>query len=522
MLLVAEIKASPAGGTENTYLFGTMSFATADSDTPPATPVRDVLVQAGNYTRTMGDGKSMFGAASNGYGTARLQNGGALDAFSRYGFGWRQFRLLAAPEDATTPPAYPGGWTVLMAATIDSVRADRTGISFNLRDRLALLEKPVCTQYAGTGNEEGPVTLAGQPKPRVYGSICNIEPVLVDSSNNIYQVSDKPYTEPHWVWDKRAALSPTSNAVNEVADFVALQGAAVAGGFFSRLSNSGMFKLAAAPTGRLTVDAIRHNASYSPTFGRPRLGEVLVDIATDAGLVSADIDPALSSLAVPGPSHGYVVRDLTTTYLEVMAAIAASAGAWVGFNRLGVLTAGLVAAPTGSPAWTFTASNSTEIDLDEGLYPVPISKATVQGGRNWTTMQPSELASGVAELDREALAQEYTYIETASNSIATKHLNAPAVSFDTCSGPAGAAAPSVRPVATVGFSPSTVLGLFGVERLWPRVRTGISPALLAAVDIGSVVSLRWARYGMSSGMLFTVWKIDIDFRSNKATFWLWG
>lgn len=522
MQLVAEIHAAPAAGAESVYLFGTSSWATGPADTPPDSAVRALLQQAGNYTRTMGNGSTLFGAAATGYGAARLQNGGALDAFARYGFGWRQYRLLAAPDDAAPPSAYPSGWTVLMVATIDSVRADRMGITFNLRDRLALLEKPVCAQYAGTGNEEGPATLAGQPKPRVYGSACNFEPVLVDASNNIYQVSDKPFTEPHWVWDKRAALTPTSNATNEVADFVALQGATVAVGCFSRLSNSGMFKLNAAPSGRLTVDAIRHNASYSPTFGRPRLGEVLYDIATDAGLTSADIDASLSSLAVPGPSHGYVVKDASTTYLDVLGAVAASAGAWVGFNRLGVLTAGLVAAPSGTAVWTFTASNSTEIDLDDGLYPVPISKATVRGGRNWGTMQPSELASGVAELDREALAQEYTYIETASNAIAAKHLNAPAVTFDTLSGPAGAAAATVRPVATVGFSPATVLGLFGVERLWPRVRTGISAALLAAVDIGSVVSLRWGRYGLSAGQLFRVWRIDVDFRANRATFWLWG
>lgn len=532
MILVAEIKgvASP-GGAEQTLLFGSQAFATGPADTPANTPVRDVLDQAGNYTRTMGDGASMFGAASNGYGTLSLQSGTAaavgaygsyMDTISRYGFGWRQVRLLAAGEGYDTIPAYPAGWTVLLVATVSAVARSSTRLTFTLRDRLALLEKPVCSAYLGTGGEEGTAIMAGRAKPRVYGSVCNVAPVQVDPSSQIYQVSDKPYTEPHWVFDKREVLTPTSNAVNEVADFAALQAATVAGGAFSRLSDRGMFKLGGAPSGQLTVDAIRHNSAYSPTYGRPRLGEVLYDMALDAGLTVADIDPALPSLGVPGLSHGYYVNDLSTTYLDIMAEVAAGAGAWVGFNRLGILTAGYITAPSGTPAWTFSESNSTEIDLDEGVYPVPISKVTVRGGRNWTTMSPSQLGSTVSEANREALADTFTYFESASNSIATKHLNAPAITLDSTSGPVGAAAATTLPGATVGMYPATVLGLFGVERLWARVRVGLSQALLAAVDLGTVVQLRWSRYGLTSGALFVVWKIDIDFRANRATYYLWG
>jgi hypothetical protein len=532
MMLAAELTGCAAeGAAEQTLLFSTESWATGAADTPAHTPVRGLLEQAGNYTRAMGDGSTLFGAGSTGYGTLALHAGTApsigafgsyMDTISRYGFGWRQVRILAAGEPYDTAPAYPAGWAVLLVASVAAVQRTRTRLVFSLRDRLSLLEKPVCSQYAGTGGEEGSVTLAGRPKPRVYGSVCNAPATAVDASNNIYQVSDKPYTEPHWVWDKRSVLTPTSNAVNEVADFPALQAASVAGGAFSRLSDRGMFKLGAAPSGVLTVDAIRHNASYSPTFGRPRLGEVLVDIATDAGLTSADIDPALASLGVPGASLGYFVQDLNTTYLEVLGAMAHSAGAWVGFNRLGVLTGGFVRAPTGTPVWTFTESNGAEIDLDEGLYPVPLQQVTVRGGYNWTTLSASQLHSSVGEVDRQALGEEYTYAESASNTIATKHLNAPRLTHDTRCGPVGAAAGTVLPGAAVGCTPSTVLGLFGVERLWPRVRVGLSRELLAAVDIGSVVQLRWARYGLGAGQLFNVWKVDIDFRANKAVFWLWG
>ena len=98
-----------------------------------------MLVQAGNYTRTMGDGKSMFGAASNGYGTARLQNGGALDAFSRYGFGWRQFRLLAAPDAVFA-----------METGSDATRFIQQWSNFGMKGKIKLLGAQSLTLIAAT------------------------------------------------------------------------------------------------------------------------------------------------------------------------------------------------------------------------------------------------------------------------------------------------------------------------------------------------------------------------------------
>jgi hypothetical protein len=525
MIYVAEITAAiDAAGNTQVFLFSTLGFATAPTDTPPNTVARERLLQPGNYQRDMGANRTLFGQARAAFGELQLANAdGALDAFARYGLAWRQVRLLACDATYAALPAYPSGWTVVLVATVDTVTQGYEVLTLRLRDKLDLLDKPACARFAGTGGIEGPAQLAGHAKPRLYGSACNVAPEVIDSTNSVYMLSDKPATQPRWVFDKRSVLTPVSNNYNDAADFATLQALTVASGSYARCSDAGLFKLGTAAQGRVTVDGIRHDLAYSTTFGRSRLGEVLYDVAIDAGLAPAEIDPALQTLAVPGNSHGYFIKDLTTTYAQVLGALAASGGAWVGSNRLGVLTAGIVAAPSGTPVWTFTRDNAIGLQLIQGPYPVPIASATVRGGRNWTTMVPAEIDTGLSSQgDREALGRGWCYTEQAVGTAITKHLAAQPEVFDTCSGPAGAVVATVLPGNGVGFSAATALALFGVERDTAQLRAGLSLALLTTVDLGSVVQVVWSRFGYAAGKLMLVTGIRYDFARGECTFTLWG
>ncbi len=525
MILIARISAAiDAAGTTTTLLVGNVNWATGPSDTPANTPVRGRLLEAGNFQRDMGAGRSLFGAVRPSQGVAKASlMGGQVDDWARYGFGWRAYDLFGFdPADPYEPlPAFPSGWTHLMSATVEAAEFDDGQLTLRLRDRLALLDKPVCTQYAGTGGIEGPTSLAGQPRPRIYGQCCNVTPVLVDETNGIYQVSDKPYTQPRNAYDRRSALTPTSSSVNDAADFGALQALVVAGGSFARWSNGGMLKVGSAPV-LLTVDAQRHDASYSNAFGRCRIGEVLADVATDAGLVlGTDIDTNLAALETSGgASLGIYVNDTSTTYLDALGQLAASRGAWVGFNRLGVLTGGIVASPSGSPAATFRGGACISVRRLGGAYPVPAKSVTVRGGKNWTQMEQGDVV-GISEAQKQSIAQEFIYTERATGSAGAKHLNAPDEVIDTLSGQVNQVTPSM-PGNSVGISPSAWMALFGVERDTVEVVEEISAARLAAVDLGSVVSLQWDRYGFDAGRLMLVIGVRYAFSQGRATFILWG
>lgn len=74
-----------------------------------------------------------------------------------------------------------------------SWQPDRTTAEIALLDATYWLDgsMPVST-YGGTGKLDGDSNVAGKNMPRIRGSVCNITPVLIDSVNYVYQISDGP------------------------------------------------------------------------------------------------------------------------------------------------------------------------------------------------------------------------------------------------------------------------------------------------------------------------------------------
>jgi len=524
MIYIARITAAvDAAGNTQTLLFGNVDWTTGPSDTPPNAPVRGRLIEPGNLKRDMGAGQSLFGAVRPGYGVATVQiSDGSLDALARYGWGWRAYELWGIESDGYTAlPAFPAGWSLLLAATVESAEATESELRLTLRDRLALLAKPVCQLYTGGGGTGGHAQLAGQPRPYVVGQAANMEPVLISPNDLIYDVGSGPCIEPRNVYDMRSSLTPYSSGRNDAPDFAGLAALTLTAPKFARASDAHLFRVAAPPAGRVTADVIRNGPTYPTSYGRCLIGQVLNDVALDAGLTGADIDPALSALdASGGPVQGYFVRDTSTTFLDVLGALAASRGAWVGCNRSGVLTAGIVAAPSGTPVWTFRDAPSYGIARVAGAFPVPAKSVTVRGGRNWTPMQPADVA-GISMGELTAIAQQFTASESATSTAALQHLNAPDVTVDTCSGSVSTVSPQL-PGATLGQSAAQWIALFGAVRDTFEVTVQITLALLAAVDLGSVVQVKWPRFGLDAGKLMLCIGVRLSFAQQRATFVLWG
>lgn len=72
-------------------------------------------------------------------------------------------------------------------------RPDRTTVEIDLLDASYWLDgtMPVSI-YGGTGRLDGDSNVAGKSMPRIRGAVCNITPVLIDSVNYVYQISDGP------------------------------------------------------------------------------------------------------------------------------------------------------------------------------------------------------------------------------------------------------------------------------------------------------------------------------------------
>lgn len=524
MIYALEIDAAvDAVGTVETFLFSTLGFTTSPTDTPANTVARARLRQPASYQQAMARGRALFGALDASYGSATLDNAdGELDSFARHGFGWRRCVVRACDADYGNVPAYPSGWTTVLSAAVRFVQTDRASVVLILRDRSDLLDKPLCATYSGAGGADGTTQMAGAPKPRVYGSVCNIPATLVEPSDGIYQVSDQPFTQPRWAYDKRVAYTPYSANYNDAATFADLQALSV-GSTAARYSDGGFVKLGGTTAGPVTVDAVRMSAGYPVTFGRSRFGEVLADICTDAGLtIGVDVDAAAAAIdTAGGDSQGLYFSDTTSTYRDALSMLAVSRGAYVGFDRLGVLCAGVVESPSGAAAWVFGPHNCLGLARVDGPFLVPAKSVRVRGGKNWRPMLPAEIDASISASDRALLAMGSLYSDTASGTAASKFLDAEEYQQDTTSGQVATVAAAL-PGNSVGVSASSLLDLFGVERDTIDLTVAMSLALVEAVDLGAVVQVRWPRFGYDSGKLFLVIGTRYDLASNRLVFTLWG
>jgi hypothetical protein len=100
--------------------------------------------------------------------------------------------------------------------------------------------------------------IKGNVKPRVFGSVLNATPVLVNTSRLIYQFSDRQSATISAVYDKGAAL--TLGTTYTWANFATFQTAAVTAGQFSRCA--GYVKLGTTPAGTVTGDCADDTAAY--------------------------------------------------------------------------------------------------------------------------------------------------------------------------------------------------------------------------------------------------------------------
>ena len=97
------------------------------------------------------------------------------------------------------------GYTVGVSATT-------TTIDIVIRDKLTALDKdfPPNT-YGGTGGTDGSANLKGTRKPITLGKVYNVPPVLVDETNNIYQVNDGAVTSIDAVYQGGESLTLTTD-----------------------------------------------------------------------------------------------------------------------------------------------------------------------------------------------------------------------------------------------------------------------------------------------------------------------
>lgn len=136
--------------------------------------------------------------------------------------------------------------------------------------------------YAGTGGAEGLADLKGRVKPLAIGRPKNVEPVLINAVDNVYQFSGYGPVEAVSALYERGASFGT--AIGNYASYTALVAATVPAGRWATCLAEGMVRLGAPAAGLITADVRGHVVGSAS----PRLTGAVIQALAELAGVEAD------------------------------------------------------------------------------------------------------------------------------------------------------------------------------------------------------------------------------------------
>lgn len=498
-----------------TLRYSKSGYNTAPSDTPASTHYLGRIISPGNFQRSLfGDGKT-YGEAQAGYGYVELNNAdGGLDALIDYGFAGRQIRVKTL-ADTTAALATA---TTIFSGTVEQPEFDFDTVRFRIRDRMDRLRTPIQeTLYAGTtiaggmNEAEGrPDDLQGKPKPLLFGKGFNIPAVAANAFDLIYQIHDGALQSVDAVRDQGVALTFAANYTT----LALLRAASIPAGQYGTCLAAGLIRLGSTPAGQITVDATEGANSAARTAG-----QVTVRILTKIGLTSGDYSS--SSITALDSSNSaeigaWIGTDVTDA-LSVIGRVLSSIGASIAPDANGVFEVARLVAPTGTPVAEYDetviikdAAPIERIATGDDGSGVPCWRVFLKYKPMWEVQTGGDLAASVSAANAALWGTEYRQVSATDTGILTKYPEAPEMAFETL----------LISDSAAQTEANRLRDLYKVRRDYFRV--SIPAEVGRTHKLGDVIRLKIARFGLSSGKLFTVLGIINDFDDELIELEVWG
>lgn len=511
MIMVELTGAVDALGTTQVFYLSDDPFVTTPSDTPANTEFRNALVNPGSLgTSVFGDGRTGGGATIQ-VGEIQVANlDGEFDAWKDYSFSGRDITIRTG--DPST--GYPGTSTIIFKGTVEAVELTWDTVVIRMMDKQRSLQVPLLpNSYGGTnalpnGVDGAANDIKGQKKPRVYGTVYNVQPQFVNTSLLIYQLSDRAVTSISAVYDRGVALT----AGADYATNALLQAAAglTAGNYYT-CKAEGLFRLGSAPAGYPTADA---SSGASASARTP--AQILKLMAQDAGYTvnAADVtamDALTQTTGTPWECGIYVTDDVT--FEDAMNQIAQSVGAVYYFDAVSQYRMGVISAPAGAPV--LYVDEDLTLPGIERLTPVEMSTppwaVTLQYGKVYT-VQDTDLAGAVSNTRRAFLADEFRRSRVEDSSVKLKHLLAEELTQTSLLiAEAPAAVESARRLALFSIAPEMY-----------QVPVPLDIIQGTSVKLLDVISFTMDRFDLEAGKSFLLLGLDLELADSKAVLLLWG
>lgn len=488
-------------------------FMTAPTDTPSNTFYRGVIKQALNFEVSLFNGRTWWGQSRVGKGQAKLANlDGKLDYLERYSFDGRAWRILEGKEDAalaTFTPIFSG---VMAPHNMGN------DVVINLRDRFAILDKPLCQNtYAGNNSGpsgvEGGEDLKGKRKGVSLGCTRNTTLQMVNSSALMLQFSDGQVEA---VSNFRHNGAPWTLGA-DYATLALLEAATVPAATVGTCLAEGYGKAGSRPTGTLTADVkgLKTGGVYRDT-----LAGLLWHLFILGGIPESDlIEETFDALEAARPGKVNLRVEGDDTILDACDRLCASGLAWFTHDEFGRVYVGKLGLPAG-PA-VATIENLLRSEPLERLPHqvtedgIPAWRVTVKWGRNYTVQDRDSLAAVLTEDAAQAdlvefLGQEWRTAVAEDATVKNLWPSAKEIEIETC----------LDAQADAEALAAEVLAMFKVPREFWKAK--VPPGELAGVKLGKDVLFKHRRYELNAGRLFTATGLTRDLGRRSGRIIMWG
>lgn len=347
-----------------------------------------------------------------------------------------------------------------------------------------------------------------------FAGVSSVQYWVISPATNTFQLS----------------LTKGGSAINVTGTtYLGPSGAGFPGGrllrrrFYDDVTNAGRIELSSSPVGRVTVDCTA-NTSYTLTpfaflsYLITTYGKVSASEVDTASFTAADT--ALDSKVTTAYTN-YLVQ-ARSNLLDVVDDLSRASFGWVGQDRSGLITCGLVdVSGIDSATATRTIGGSSlagQISVEVDL--VGPGRASVQFSPN-QTIQSDGLDGSVTQENRRRYATPFLEVQRTAAGSGTAYSTNPGLFHKTM---VEAEPVSMAQLSTfLGYNSGITLGMGDIAAelvadAAPHRQFISVPCRLDCydVDLGAVVSLVYPRYGMAAGVNARVIGVTVDLSAGRV------
>ena len=337
------------------------------------------------------------------------------DGLMAYYWDGRPVELLMGSPDLDF-----ADYQTMALGTVEDVTYDRRKLTLIFRGKESRLDVPINqTYYSGAGGINGTADLTEQVKPKAYGFVQNITPILVDPVNLIYQWHDGSVYGVYRALDGGADLIDSG----DVADITAVT--PQPGRFYTQ-NSGGYIKLGAPVAKVFTLDGFGDSSDGYIDKAADIAKRIILD---HTSLTEDDLD--LASFYALGKDNRATcgLYALDGTIADWVSRLLESVGAAYSFIIGGLLHVAQFREHRAVGTISTNDIVRESFSRDRTLAPSWFRKFRYR--KNWTVMSEDQLV-GAADESRKVLSKmEYAETATKSFSIAVKHAATRTVTKDT-------------------------------------------------------------------------------------------